>query len=363
MNESLSFLMAGGGTGGHVIPLLAVAQELKRRGHRPFFVGTRQGIEARLVPAEGFPIEWIEIGGLKGVGPARTLRTLSQLPGSVTRALAVLRSRRPVAVFSMGGYAAGPAMLAAKLRGIPVVLMEPNAVAGMTNRFMGRFVDRALVNFAEAAAQFPKGKTELAGLPVRGEFFAVPGNRRGDTLVILITGGSRGSRRLNLAARQSWPLFRDAHFRPRIIHQCGQEDYAELARDFAATGLEGEVIPFIADMPKCFAEADLIVCRSGAGAVSELAAAGRPAILVPFPHAADQHQLRNAEALVRAGAARLVADLDFTGERFFREVSALASEAGGLERMGLAARSLAHPGAAARAADILEEFARKVNSD
>jgi UDP-N-acetylglucosamine--N-acetylmuramyl-(pentapeptide) pyrophosphoryl-undecaprenol N-acetylglucosamine transferase len=232
-------------------------------------------------------------------------------------------------------------------------------VAGLTNRWMGRFAARALVNFVEAAAQFPRGKTELAGLPVREEFFSIPPKSRCEVLTLLVTGGSQGSRRLNLAARGSWALFRSAGFPVRLIHQCGQEEHAVLAREFAASGLEGEVVGFLQDMPKAFAEADLVVCRSGAGAVSELAAAGKPAILVPFPFAADQHQLRNAEALARAGAARLVADSAFTGERLFQEVSALASETGALERMGRAARSLAHPGAASRAADILEELAGK----
>jgi len=359
MSASLSFLMAGGGTGGHVIPLIAVARELRRRGHQPIFVGTRQGLEARLVPSEGFPVEWIEIGGLKGVGLARSLRTFWQLPGSVARSLGILKARRAAAVFSMGGYAAGPVMLAAWLRRIPMALMEPNATAGLTNRWMGRFVDRALVNFAETAAQFPRGRTELAGLPVRDEFFRVPAKSRDDVLTLLVTGGSQGSRRLNLAARQSWPLFRAAGFPIRFIHQCGEQEHAALAREFAASGLEGEVAPFIQDMPKVFAAADLVVCRSGAGSVSELMAAGKPAILVPFPFAADQHQLRNAEALARAGAARLVADSGFTGERLFREVSSVASEAGALERMGQAARALARPGAASRAADILEELAGK----
>jgi UDP-N-acetylglucosamine--N-acetylmuramyl-(pentapeptide) pyrophosphoryl-undecaprenol N-acetylglucosamine transferase len=359
MSASLSFLMAGGGTGGHVIPALAVARELRRRGHRPFFVGTRQGIEARLAPAEGFPIEWIEIGGLQRVGAAQALRTLWQLPPSVARVWGILREQRPAAVFSMGGYVAGPAMLAAWLRRIPIVLAEPNAVAGMTNRWMARFVDRALLSFPEAAAQFPRGKTELAGLPVREEFFSIPPKKKGERLTLLVTGGSRGSRRLNQAARESWPLFRQAAFPVRFLLQSGQEEHAALAREFAASGLEGEVAPFILDMPAVFAIADLVVCRAGAGAVAELTAAGRPAILVPFPFAAGQHQLRNAEALAAVGAARLVPDPEFTGERLFREVTALASEEDLLERMGQAARALARPRAAARTADILEELAGK----
>jgi len=351
--------MAGGGTGGHVLPLVAVARELRRRGHRPWFIGTRQGMEAKLAPEEGFEVEWIEIGALNRVGLGRVLRTLGQLPASVARVLGMLRARRPAAVFSMGGYAAGPVMLAAWLRGVPMVLMEPNAVAGMTNRWMGRFVARALVNFPQAARQFPGGKTELAGLPVREEFFAIPPKPRGEVLAVLITGGSQGSRRLNQAARESWPLFRSSGLKVRLLHQSGPREHAELASAFAASGLAGEVVPFIQDMPAAFAGADLVVSRSGAGAVSELAAAGRPSILVPFPFAADQHQLRNAEALAEAGAARLVADAEMTGERFLKEVAALASQEGAFERMGRAARSLARPGATARAADILEELGMK----
>lgn len=361
MKAPWSFLMAGGGTGGHVIPALAVARELRRRGHQPFFIGTRRGIEARLVPAAGFPIEWIEIGGLKQVGAARMLRSLFQLPGSVRCALTAIRKRRPAAVFSMGGYVAGPAMAAAWLKRIPMLLMEPNAVAGMTNRWMGKLVDRALVNFEEAIPQFPPGVAEVAGLPVREEFFSIPPKSGGDRFTLLITGGSRGSRRLNQAARASWPLFLHAGRPVQILHQCGQEDCAALQREFAASSIAGEVVPFIDDMPAAFAQADLIVCRAGAGAVAELAAAGKPAILVPFPFAADQHQLRNAEAMARAGAARLALDREFTGGRLFREVETLASEDGLLERMGQAARTLARPRAAQRAADLLEELAERKN--
>jgi len=352
-----SFVMAGGGTGGHVIPALAVARELRRRGHEACFIGTKQGMEAKLVPAEGFRIEWIEIGGLKRVGAAQTLRTLFQLPLSAASVAARFKRERPSAVFSMGGYVAGPVMLAAWRRRVPAVLMEPNAMPGMTNRWMGRFARRALLSFPEAAAFFPRGRTEVTGVPVRAEFFAVGRKARGETLTVLITGGSRGSRRLNEAARASWPLFRKSGFSVRFIHQSGAGDHAELSRAFADSGLEGEVAAFIEDMAGTFAWADLVICRSGAGAVAELAAAGKPAVLVPFPFAADQHQLKNAEALAKAGAARVVPDAELTGERLYREVKAIADESGLLERMGEAARSFAKPGAAERAADVLEEVA------
>lgn len=345
-------LMAGGGTGGHVIPALAVARELQRRGHEPFFVGTRDGLEARLVPEAGFAIEFIEIGGLKRVGLARTLRTLWQLRLSSARMFAALGRWRPAAVFSMGGYAAGPVMLAAAARRIPMVLMEPNAVPGLTNRWMGRLAARALVSFEETARWFPRGKAELTGLPVRAEFFDLPPKPREEKFTILITGGSRGSRTLNQAARESWPLFKD--FSVRLIHQTGREAYDEIARAFSSAGLDGQVLPFIDDMPAAFACADLLVCRSGAGAVAEVAAAGKPALFVPFPFAADDHQARNAELLARAGAAKLVRDREFNGRRFFDEVSKLTPAE--LETMGAKARRFARPGAAARAAAILEQL-------
>jgi UDP-N-acetylglucosamine--N-acetylmuramyl-(pentapeptide) pyrophosphoryl-undecaprenol N-acetylglucosamine transferase len=352
----MKFLMTGGGTGGHVIPALAVARELRQRGHEPFFVGTAAGLEAKLVPAAGFPIEFIEIGGLNRVGLGRKVKTLAQLPVSTTRLAAAFGRWRPAAVFSMGGYAAGPAMLAAWMRRIPMALMEPNAVPGFTNLRMGRAVARALVNFEETLRYFPPGRAEVTGVPVRPEFFTLEEKPRENTLTVLVTGGSRGSRTLNNAARESWPLFREADFPVRFVHQSGIDAYPELARDFAASGVEGEVAPFIDVMPAAFAAADLVVCRAGAGAVAEVAAAGKPSILVPFPFAADDHQTRNAEVLARAGAARMVADRDFTGRRLFEETAELASRPEALREMGRAARRFARPGAAARAADILEEL-------
>lgn len=347
------FLMAGGGTGGHVIPALAVARELRARGHRVLFVGTERGLEAKLVPAEGFELRKIDIGGLNRVGFRQQFTTARQLPLTTLQCNRLVRDAS--AVFSMGGYVAGPPVMAALIRRVPVVVMEPNVVPGFTNRLIGRFVSRALLSFAETAAYFPKGRTEITGLPVRPEFFQIPRRLRTGMFQILVTGGSQGSRRLNEAGRQSWPLFRQAQSAVRIVHQTGPADFEDMRADFAKSGLEGEVVAFIRDMPAAFAAADLIICRSGAGTVSELAAAGKPSILVPFPFAADDHQLRNAEALERAGAACLVRDAEFHGERLFAAVQELAGPSASLERMGESARQFAKPGAARRAAEILEE--------
>jgi len=350
------FLMAGGGTGGHVIPALAVARELRQRGHEVFFVGTERGLEARLVPAEGFRLQRIDIGGLNRVTARQRVVTLARLPLATIACGRFVRQSN--AVFSMGGYAAGPTVMAALLRRKPVVVMEPNAMPGFTNRLVSRFITRALVSFAESESWFPKGKTEITGLPVREEFFRLPARPRGGVLHILITGGSQGSRTLNQAARQSWPLFRNSGSPVRIVHQCGPGGWEELRAAFAESGLDGEIVPFIGDMPAAFAAADLVVCRSGAGAVSELAAAGKPSILVPFPFAADDHQTRNAEAMERGGAALQIRDAEWNGERMFSAVRDLSGSPAVLEGMARAARQLAKPGAARRAAEILEEVAQ-----
>jgi len=345
--------MAGGGTGGHVIPGIAVARELRSRGHQVSFAGTEQGMESRLVPEAGFDLCKIRIGGLNRVGLRQTLTSLSYLPGATYAC--DRQVRRAAAVFSMGGYVAGPPVLAAIMRRVPVVVMEPNAIPGFTNRKIARFVTRALVSFQETAAFFPRGRTEVTGLPVRPEFFGIAPKSRGEVLHILITGGSQGSRTLNQAAKQSWPLFRATGLPVRITHQTGNAGHDEIREAFAASGIQGEVVRFISDMPAAFAQADLIVCRAGAGAVSELAAAGKPSILVPFPFAADDHQLHNAQAMERGGAARLVRDADLNGEKLVETVSQIMTN---LAPMGEAARRFAKPGAARRAAEVLEEVAR-----
>ena len=353
----MTFLMAGGGTGGHVIPAIAVAREVAHAGHDVFFVGTDRGVEARLVPAAGFRLEKIQVGGLKNLGILTKLVSLWRLITETTSVFFDFAQWKPAAVFSMGGYVAGPPVLAALARGVPVVVMEPNAIPGATNRWIAPWVRKALINFDETRKYFPKDRTELTGLPVRSEFAALPAKTPGDKFTVLITGGSQGSRTLNEAARASWPMFRQAGTPVRFIHQTGTAMHADLAKDFAASGLAGEIVPFIADMPGAFVQADLIVCRSGAGAVSELAAAGKPSILIPFPFAADDHQTKNAEVLERAGAAIRSTDRNWTGTKFFEAVSALQADPNRLRAMGEAARSLARPDSARRAAEILIDSA------
>lgn len=349
--------MAGGHTGGHITPALAVARVLRERGHTPVFIGTQRGLESKLVPTAGFAIEWIEVGGLKGAGIGKRIRSLRQLPIAIRRSLDYFAKYRPAAVFSMGGFVAGPVVLAALFRRLPIVIMEPNAMPGVANRYIGRFVARALLSFSEAARYFPKGRTELSGMPVRREFFVLPAKPTSDTLTVLITGGSQGAKRLNDAAQDSWRLFQRSKLPVRFIHQTGNAQYADISKAFKKSGLGGEVMAFIADMPAAFAAADIIISRSGAGTVAEIAAAGKASILVPYPYAADQHQLRNAEALVNAGAAHMVLDKELTGDRLYQEVRRLYEIPADLERLGTEVRKFAKPDAASRAAEILEAYA------
>ena len=340
--------MAGGGTGGHVIPSIAVARELKHIGHEVFFVGTRQGMEAKLVPIAGFAIDWIDISGLKRVGYRQTLATLFKLPTSIWTAFRLLKRRKAAAVFSMGGYVAAPVMIAARLLGLPIAIMEPNAIPGVTNRRLGRMARKVLLAFEDAKRYFPNQDVEVTGLPVRREFFEIPRKTIGKRTV-LVTGGSQGSRTLNQACEQAWPKLQNI----RLIQQTGATHYNAIAKRLDNENIE--LVAFIEDMPKTFSNVDVVVCRSGAGAVSELAAAGKPSILVPFPFAADDHQAKNAQALERIGAARFVRDQDMNGERLLDELSSLTPET--LEKMSVAARSFSKPRAARRAAEILIELA------
>jgi UDP-N-acetylglucosamine--N-acetylmuramyl-(pentapeptide) pyrophosphoryl-undecaprenol N-acetylglucosamine transferase len=334
-----------------------VARVLKERGHKLLFVGTQEGMESRLVPEAGFDIQFVRIGGLNRVGFAKQIRTMLQLPGSIAAAGSLLRKFGTEAVFSMGGFVSGPVMLAAALAGIPLVVMEPNSVPGFANRKMAGRVYRALLGFENTRRWFPADRAEVTGLPVRPEFFALK-HQANERFTVLITGGSRGARTLNRASKESWPFFRSGQLPVRIVHQTGAADHESLAREFASAGVAGEVVPFIKDMAAAFGTADLVVGRAGAGGVNEIAAAGMASILVPLPFAADDHQKENAKTLVDAGAARMVLDTEMNGERLFREVEELRSKPELAAGMRAKVRQFAKPGAAERAAIVLEEAAK-----
>jgi UDP-N-acetylglucosamine--N-acetylmuramyl-(pentapeptide) pyrophosphoryl-undecaprenol N-acetylglucosamine transferase len=349
-----TILIAAGGTGGHLFPGVAVADELRRRDPqtRVVFAGTPRGLESRLVPRAGYELELLPILPLNGVGFARMMRGLLALPWGLIRAAGVVRRLRPAAVLGVGGYAGGPVVLAAALMGVPTVILEPNARPGFTNRRLRPFVRRAACAYESARVDFGR-KGVITGNPVRGGFARLPRKAHAAPFTLLAFGGSQGSRVLNRALVAALP-FLPGPDRLRVVHQTGEVMREEVAAAYDAAGRTGEVRSFLDDMEARFAQADLVLCRSGATTCAELTVAGKAAVLVPFAQAADDHQRSNARALEAAGAARLLEEKDLTGESLAAAVREVLDTPGRLLAMEEAARALARPDAAARVADLLE---------
>ena len=353
MTGAQTFLIAAGGTGGHLFPGIAVATELRDReaGTRVVFAGTPKGLEGRLVPQAGFDLELLPILPLNGVGARRLLLGLLALPRGLLRAAQLVRRLAPVAVLGVGGYAGGPVCLAAALLGVRTVILEPNATPGFTNRILRPFVRRAACAWPETLRQFGS-KGVLTGNPVRGGFANLPQRSPRVPRTLLAFGGSQGSRILNRTLLEAI-----SHLPPaaelRVVHQTGAQAFEETLAAWRAAGRAAEVLPFIDDMERRLDEADLVLSRSGATTCAELSAAGKPALLIPFAAAADDHQRRNARAMEAEGAARVLEEADATGERLGALITGLVADAKRLEGMGLAARRLGRPDAAARVADLL----------
>lgn len=348
------FLIAGGGTGGHIMPALAIADALRARcGAEVLFVGTARGLESRLVPQAGYRLELIRAGQLNQVSVATRLKTLVDLPRGMMQCLGLLRSFRPQAVIGVGGYASGPMMAAAILASVPTLAFEPNAVPGMANRLVGRWVTAAAVNFAPAAQYF-RG-SQVTGIPVRAEFFRLATRPAGAAPHLLVFGGSQGARALNQTMPKIAGALLEAVPGLTILHQAGGRHAETTMAAYEASGAPRErwtVAAFLDDMPKRFEAADLVLARSGASTVAELSAAGKPALLVPFPQAADDHQRRNAEEMERAGAAQVLLEAELTPERLLQALTALLGDPARLREMAGKARTLAHPDAAERIAGM-----------
>ncbi len=357
----LAVIIAGGGTGGHIYPGIALAQEFKRRNaqSRVLFIGTAKGLETKIVPREGFELKLIEVAALKRVGLAQRVKSLLLLPKSFLAVRALIRDFKPDVVIGVGGYSSGPVVLMAALSGVPTLVAESNALPGFTNRVLAKFVKAAAVSFEEAQ-RFFGAKAELTGNPVRAEFFSVPAKQPGDTINLLITGGSQGARAINEAMSGAVeflaPVLRKEGGRLAIVHQTGEADFEKVQAAYAkldgAAPVKVEVKPFIENMVDEFARADLVISRAGATTVAELAAAGKPALMIPFPFAADDHQRKNAEAVEHAGAGRMILQAELNPERLAQELLWLARDAQQLQRMSAANRKLAHPDAAARVVDL-----------
>jgi UDP-N-acetylglucosamine--N-acetylmuramyl-(pentapeptide) pyrophosphoryl-undecaprenol N-acetylglucosamine transferase len=355
----VKLLIAGGGSGGHVFPAIAIAREWLSRGkeREVVLVGTQRGLEMKLVPQAGLPLETLRVAGLKGKGGATLVKNLAMLGPGLIDAFTVLRKHRPVAAFGVGGYAAGPMLLATWLKRVPNVIFEPNAEPGFTNRVLAKLSSRVAAGF-EVSARALGQKAVVTGNPVRPEFFDIAQRTPQKPYRLLITGGSQGALAINRTFVDAMDRLVTRKSELAIVHQTGERDYNAVRTAYARREYAAEVVPFLSNMAERFAWADVIVCRAGAITASELAAAGRAAVFIPFGAATDSHQLRNAQEMVRAGAGRVIPETELTAERLTSEIFSLLDQPGEIERMSAAARSLARPNAARDIVNIIERVVR-----
>jgi UDP-N-acetylglucosamine--N-acetylmuramyl-(pentapeptide) pyrophosphoryl-undecaprenol N-acetylglucosamine transferase len=362
---SLRVVIAGGGTGGHLYPGIAVARELlARRGDAQIsFAGTSKGIEARVVPREGFSLDVIRSGGLKGKSIGDRARGAALLPASLVDAWRVVSARHPDLVLGVGGYSSGPVVLTAALRGIPTMLLEQNAVPGLTNRLLARVVDAAAVSF-EMTQPFFGSKAFVSGNPVRPEFLGGPQQEsalddQATVTRILVFGGSQGAHAINVAMVEAAAELAASGAHLRLTHQTGERDVEMVRAAYGTAGLQADVEPFLYDMGRQLGSADVIVCRAGATTLAEITAAGKAAILIPLPTATDDHQRVNAEALAATGAAEVLLQRDLTGTALATRIVALVRDRERRRRIAAAAKSLAKPDAARAIVDRALELIQR----
>ncbi|MFA4875295.1 MAG: undecaprenyldiphospho-muramoylpentapeptide beta-N-acetylglucosaminyltransferase [bacterium] len=355
VKEKLRVLVAAGGTGGHVFPGVAVAEELKAAspGAQIMFAGTSRGLEAKILPQEGWPLILMGSSSIKDRKGIAKLAAWARLPFSIARAMLILVAEKPHVLVSIGGYAAGPLSVAAWIMRIPVLLVEPNAIPGMTNLKLGRFARRVCVAFDEAARRFEPGKALLTGVPVRRkvlEVRAASPEGLGRTSIFLF-GGSQGAVHLNRAMMDALPHLKDLRGRMRVIHQTGtNDDTGAIADAYGAAGIDAKVFAFTDRIWECYAEANIVIGRSGANTVAEVAALGLPSILVPYPYAADDHQRANAEWLARLGGAAMILNGECNGERLASELRMMIADGGKMDEMATMAAKAGRPDAAKRIA-------------
>jgi len=351
----MKLLIAGGGTGGHVFPAIAIAREWLSRGSQRevVLVGTQRGIEMKLVPQAGLPLETLRAAGLKGKGGMTLVKNFSMLAPGMLDAFAILHKHRPVAAFGVGGYAAGPMLLATWLRGLPNVIFEPNAEPGFTNKVLVQLSKRVATGYDITAAALGE-KAAVTGNPVRGEFFAIEPRKPEKPFRLLITGGSQGALPINRAFVDAMDLLALRKDELNVVHQTGERDYNAVRTAYARREFRAEVVSFLGNMAERFAWADLIVCRAGAITAAEIAAAGRAAIFIPFGRATDSHQLRNAQEMVKANASKLIAEPELTADRLAKEIFALLDHPQEVEELASRARLLGKPNAARDIVNLVE---------
>jgi UDP-N-acetylglucosamine--N-acetylmuramyl-(pentapeptide) pyrophosphoryl-undecaprenol N-acetylglucosamine transferase len=355
-------LIAGGGTGGHLYPGIALAEEVVTRHHanQVVFVGTERGLEARVVPASGYKLETIRAQGLKGKGLVGLIKGLLALPLSFIESIRILQRHKPDVVVGVGGYASGPVVLAAALMGIPTAVQEQNALPGLTNKVLGRFVRVVFTAFEEARPFFPSRKVQLVGNPIRRKLMEnfLRSRVAHDKFSLLVFGGSLGARGINQRMIDALDHLRDLKDQLHIVHQTGKNDLETVRKGYADKGFaaQAQVVEYIEDMSDAYARAELVVCRAGATTLSELTVAKKASILIPFPFATDNHQEVNAQALVKAGAALMFRESELTGEQLAREIRRLKEEPEKRRQMEKKAGLLGRPEAAKELADVLVDL-------
>lgn len=315
----MNVIIAGGGTGGHLFPGIALAEEFLRRNRddRILFVGTEKGIEKRILGDLGFSLQTIDVEGIQGKGMRRSVDAMFRLPGALIQSFRIIGGFSPELVIGVGGYASGPVVLAACLMGIRTAIAEQNALPGLTNRILGKVVDRIFVSFAQTGQWFHARKVMISGNPIRRGFVAAmkgPG-RQNRPFTLLVFGGSQGAHAINQSVLEALDDLGPVKEHLRVIHQTGGKDRDVVAHTYRAKGVKAEVLPFITDMAAAYHAADLLVCRAGATSIAEITAAGKAAILIPFPFAVNDHQTKNAEVLMQAGAAEMIPEKELTGAK------------------------------------------------
>ncbi len=351
----MNVIIAGGGTGGHLFPGIAIAEEfLKRdRAHNILFIGTERGLEKRILGDLGLPLHTLAVEGIKGKGIYKSLSALLKIPGSLIESYKMIRECGPDIVIGVGGYASGPTVMAAHFMGIKTAIAEQNALPGVTNRILGNFVDGIFLTFPETKKCFPEKKTIVTGNPIRSGFFTethIPKNA-GGTFTLLIFGGSQGAHSINMAILNALPYLSEIKAALKIIHQTGDKDLKTVSEFYRSCGIDADVLPFIMDIAKTYRSSNLLICRAGATSIAEITASGKAAILIPFPYAVNDHQTKNAEALLHAGACVMIHEKDLSGKKLAETIKDLYHNPERIKEIETRSANLGNPKAAAHIVD------------
>jgi UDP-N-acetylglucosamine--N-acetylmuramyl-(pentapeptide) pyrophosphoryl-undecaprenol N-acetylglucosamine transferase len=358
--NGLRLIIAGGGTGGHIFPGLAVGKELLRRypASEVLFVTGDKKIENDILEDAGFARVSIVVEGIKGRGLLNRIKAIIKLPFGLCQSLLIIRRFSPGLVLGVGGYSAGPVCLAARILGVKTAIHEQNSYPGATNRLLSRFVDRIFISFPESKTLFPKDKVFLSGNPIREDFLTEDSGpeEASKGLKILVTGGSQGASAINALMIETLTRMKDKGVMPQVVHQTGRRDYDAILKGYNERGIEADIRPFIQDMSAAYRLADIVIGRAGAGTVFELAALGKPSILIPYPYAADDHQTANARMLGNCGGAKVIAQSDLNPDLLAEMLTGFMNDRASLNEMGRKAKQAAMPDAAKVIVDRIEEM-------